>query len=167
MKRRVADRGFGVYIGFGVVALAYYAKFFRVATGGLWLNTLEFGFTARTMDWFILILGDVGLWIGTALITVLPLGLILAAAGFSPDFALPQPSEDPNMMMGLSHILIFAGILIPLALVGPFIRYRHWKFLINKMEAYGEINITTLTQSETAVSKHGEGLLDAFDIGAI
>ena len=48
-----------------------------------------------------------------------------------------------------------------------FMPYRNWKFFIDHMEAYGEINIDELTQSDTVVSKHGEGLLDAFDVGAI
>jgi uncharacterized membrane protein YjgN (DUF898 family) len=48
-----------------------------------------------------------------------------------------------------------------------FMPYRNWKFLVDHMEAYGEINVNELTQSETVVTKHGEGLLDAFDVGAI
>jgi uncharacterized membrane protein YjgN (DUF898 family) len=48
-----------------------------------------------------------------------------------------------------------------------FMPYRNWKFFVDHMEAYGEINLDDLTQSETIVSKHGEGLLDAFDVGAI
>lgn len=48
-----------------------------------------------------------------------------------------------------------------------FMPYRNWKFFVDHMEAYGEINIDELTQSDTIVSKHGEGLLDAFDVGAI
>ena len=48
-----------------------------------------------------------------------------------------------------------------------FMPYRNWKFFVDHMEAYGEINVDELTQSETIVSKHGEGLLDAFDVGAI
>lgn len=47
------------------------------------------------------------------------------------------------------------------------IPYRNWKFFITHMEAYGEVNLVELTQSETDRSKHGEGLLDAFDVGAI
>jgi hypothetical protein len=35
------------------------------------------------------------------------------------------------------------------------------------MEASGEVNLTTLTQSSTSDLKQGEGLLDAFDMGAI
>ena len=45
--------------------------------------------------------------------------------------------------------------------------YRNWKFFIDHMEAYGEINIDELTQSPTAAPTQGEGLLDAFDVGAI
>jgi uncharacterized membrane protein YjgN (DUF898 family) len=48
-----------------------------------------------------------------------------------------------------------------------FLPYRNWKFFIDHMEAYGEINIDELTQSKTAAPRQGEGLLDAFDVGAI
>lgn len=48
-----------------------------------------------------------------------------------------------------------------------FVQYRTWAFFIRHLEAGGEINLTDLTQSETAVGTHGEGLLDAFDVGAI
>jgi uncharacterized membrane protein YjgN (DUF898 family) len=68
-------------------------------------------------------------------------------------------------------ILFFlANVAIVLCTLGIgyiFLPYRNWKFFVDHMEAYGEINIDELTQSETIVSKHGEGLLDAFDVGAI
>ena len=68
-------------------------------------------------------------------------------------------------------ILFFlANIAIVVCTLGIgyiFMPYRNWKFFIDHMEAYGEINIDDLTQSETIVAKHGEGLLDAFDVGAI
>lgn len=47
-----------------------------------------------------------------------------------------------------------------------FIQYRHWKFFITHLEAYGEIDLNALTQSTTRESRHGEGLLDAMDVGA-
>lgn len=68
-------------------------------------------------------------------------------------------------------ILFFlANVAIVICTLGIgyiFMPYRNWKFFIDHMEAYGEINIDELTQSETVVAKHGEGLLDAFDVGAI
>jgi uncharacterized membrane protein YjgN (DUF898 family) len=68
-------------------------------------------------------------------------------------------------------ILFFlANIAIVVCTLGIgyiFMPYRNWKFFIDHMEAYGEINIDELTQSDTVVSGHGEGLLDAFDVGAI
>ena len=51
----------GLYGGLGIVALVYYAKFFRVAIDGLSLSTLDFHFNARTKDWFRLVLGDIAL----------------------------------------------------------------------------------------------------------
>ncbi|MBO9579745.1 MAG: DUF898 domain-containing protein [Sphingobium sp.] len=55
----------GIYIILGLVALAYYAKFFREAVKGLSLSDLNFHFDARTKDWFLLLLGDAVLVICT------------------------------------------------------------------------------------------------------
>jgi uncharacterized membrane protein YjgN (DUF898 family) len=60
-----------------------------------------------------------------------------------------------------------AIIICTLGIGYIFMPYRNWKFFVEHMEAYGEINIDALTQSQTVVEKHGEGLLDAFDVGAI
>jgi uncharacterized membrane protein YjgN (DUF898 family) len=48
-----------------------------------------------------------------------------------------------------------------------FLNYRHWKFFITHLEASGHIDVNALIQSETAEMKQGEGLLDAFDMGAL
>ncbi len=68
-------------------------------------------------------------------------------------------------------ILFFLGnvaiIICTLGIGNIFMPYRSWKFFVTHMEVYGEINLDELTQSETEISKHGEGLLDAFDVGAI
>lgn len=47
-----------------------------------------------------------------------------------------------------------------------FLEYRHWKFFVTHLECYGEVNLDALTQSDTTLSKQGEGLLDALDVGA-
>ena len=109
----------GFYLAFGLIAMAFYAKFFRDAVGATRWNTVEFEFNARTKDWIVLLLGDIGLVIVT---------------------------------LGVGFI---------------FLGYRHWKFFMIHMEARGEILLDDLTQSTTPVASHGEGLLDALDIGAI
>jgi uncharacterized membrane protein YjgN (DUF898 family) len=66
--------------------------------------------------------------------------------------------------------LIIGNVLLVIFTLGlglVFVPYRNWQFMITHLEAYGTINLDTLTQSQTEKSKHGEGLLDAFDIGAI
>jgi len=108
-----------IYGSLGVVALIYYAKFFRVAIGGMALSTLDFRFDARSWDWLRLILGDIAL-------VVLTLGI---------------------------------GLI--------FLSYRHWKFFVTHLDATGEIHLSELTQSTTRAPGQGEGLADAFDIGAI
>ncbi|MFA6220007.1 MAG: YjgN family protein [Erythrobacter sp.] len=106
------------YLGLGLIAVAFYAKFYRVAIGALRWRNLEFSFNASTMDWVRLLLVDVMLVVFT---------------------------------LGIGAI---------------FLSYRHWKFFITHLEAHGEILLDELTQSTTTIAAHGEGLLDAFDVGA-
>jgi uncharacterized membrane protein YjgN (DUF898 family) len=107
-----------IYGGMGLVALAYYSKFFRVAIDGMSLSGLDFSFDARAKDWIKLILGDIGL------------------------------------------------MLVTLGIGAIFLSYRHWKFFVTHLDAAGEISMAQLTQSTTAAPGQGEGLADAFDIGA-
>lgn len=59
-----------------------------------------------------------------------------------------------------------ALVICTLGIGAIFLQYRHWKFFVTHMEAYGEVDLNLLTQSDTKMSKHGEGLLDALDVGA-
>jgi len=102
----------------GLVAMAFYAAFFREAIGATSLGKLEFGFEASTMDWVKLYLGNLGLTVVT---------------------------------FGVGYI---------------FVPNRNWAFFIRHLAAYGEVEIDTLTQSRTREPGQGEGLLDAFDVGA-
>lgn len=108
----------GVYALLGLIALVFYAKFFRVAVEGLSLAGLDFGFQARSWDWLKLFLGDIALVVCT---------------------------------LGIGSI---------------FLQYRHWTFFVTHMAATGVIHPDELTQSQTRTARHGEGLLDAFDVGA-
>ena len=153
------------YIAFPIISLLYYAAYARITVGSVRLASLEFAFTARSADWLLLALGNLGLWLLAFFI-----GLI-AALTFGGFGALLGGGEvDPVMALiaaGSSGFLIFISFIIPLMLVGPFIRYRSWAFFIRHMEAGGEVNLADLTQSETAALRQGEGLLDAFDMGAV
>lgn len=107
------------FLGLGLIAVAFYAKYYREVVGATRLKRLQFHFEASSMDWIKLYLGD------------------------------------------------FALVLFTLGIGWIFLSYRHWKFFITHMEATGEIRLDELTQSTTRMAGHGEGLLDAFDIGAI
>ena len=109
----------GIYLALGLIAVAFYAAFYREAVGATRWGDVQFEFNASTMDWFKLILGDVAL---------------------------------VALTLGVGYI---------------FLSYRHWKFFVVHMDARGEILLDELTQSQTATAGHGEGLLDAFDVGAI
>ncbi|MDO7844494.1 YjgN family protein [Sphingomonas immobilis] len=61
----------------------------------------------------------------------------------------------------------FLLVICTLGVGQVFVGYRNWTFFIRHMHAYGEMNLDTLTQSTTREPGQGEGLLDAFDIGAI
>ncbi len=151
------------YIVLPILALAYYAAFFREMIGTLSLSTLDFQFNARTKAWFMLFLGNLGLW----LLALVPAVIIITALGLTDGFANIQPGQNPMLENPVNFLLILIVIVIPLMLVGPFVRYRNWSFFIRHLEAGGEINLDALTQSPTRELKQGEGLLDAFDMGAI
>lgn len=57
-------------------------------------------------------------------------------------------------------------VIVTLGIGLIFIGYRNWAFFIRHLEAAGEVDLATLTQSTTEVPRQGEGLLDAFDVGA-
>jgi hypothetical protein len=44
--------------------------------------------------------------------------------------------------------------------------FRKWQFITSHLEAYGTIDVDTLTQSRTKAPREAEGFLDALDIGA-
>lgn len=60
----------------------------------------------------------------------------------------------------------FALVIGTLGVGIIFLGYRNWTFFIRHMRAYGEVDLDTLTQSATRAPGQGEGLLDAFDVGA-
>lgn len=110
---------FGFYFIFGLVVLAFYAKFFRQMVEATRLHTLTFGFTASTKDWLKLFLGDAAL------------------------------------------------VVLTLGIGSIFLSYRHWSFGVRHLYGYGYVEVDHLTQSTTKELREGEGLLDAFDMGAI
>lgn len=102
----------------GIIALFYYSAFFREAVGATTLGRLSFAFNARTRDWIMLYLGNLGLVIVT---------------------------------LGIGYI---------------FVPYRNWAFFVAHMEAFGTLHLDDFGQSTTHEPGQGEGLLDAFDVGA-
>jgi hypothetical protein len=64
----------------------------------------------------------------------------------------------------LGHVGI---VLVTLGIGFVFISYRNWSFFIRHLEAFGEVNLDTLTQSTSPIGADAEGLASAFDIGAI
>lgn len=127
-------------------------------------------------------LGSTGAAIGAIMVVIAVLSIYIvlplaALAFYSKYFRLAvgglrlHSLEFEFRARAADWILFFlANIAIVVCTLGIgyiFMPYRNWKFFIDHMEAYGEINIDELTQSETIISAHGEGLLDAFDVGAI
>ena len=106
------------FVLLGLIALIFYAAYFREAVSNLSLADLDFRFEARTADWFKLMLGNIALVVAT-----LGIGVI-------------------------------------------FLGYRNWSFFIRHLNAFGTLDLDSFTQSETRTPRQGEGLLDAFDVGA-
>jgi uncharacterized membrane protein YjgN (DUF898 family) len=63
-------------------------------------------------------------------------------------------------------VVNIALVVFTLGIGAIFLGYRNWAFFIRHMNAYGNVNLDDLTQSEAREPGQGEGLLDAFDVGA-
>jgi uncharacterized membrane protein YjgN (DUF898 family) len=165
----VAFGGFAIililalYIVLPIAALLYYSKFFRVAVAGLRIGELEFEFKARSPDWILFFLANWAIWGIAAGLAFVPLSFLMAPGTFDPTVFRENMSTAVIATLALSAALA----TIAVGLANALIRYRSWKFFVVHMEAFGEVNLDKMSQSETVVSGHGEGLLDAFDVGAI
>ncbi len=153
----------GLYIVMPIAALLYYSKFMRVAISALRLGDLEFEFNARSPDWILFWLANLAILFIAYSVAFIPFTLIVAT---DPTQLVQQMEAGESILtIGLGLALLLA--IIPLTFATAIIRYRSWCFFIRHIEAYGEVNLDRMTQSETQSSRHGEGLLDAFDVGAI
>lgn len=74
-----------------------------------------------------------------------------------------EASAGQWMMLYLVDLLLIIGTL---GLGYVFIGYRHWRFFIDHLTVHGEPDTALLQRSQTREPSHGEGLLDAIDIGA-
>lgn len=103
--------------------------------------------------------------VGGILVAFYTLFLRLAIGGLSLnriDFAFTARSIDiAKLILGDLALLVCT-----LGLGFVFLSYRHWAFFIRHMEASGEVELASLTQSTTDEPRQGEGMLDAFDVGA-
>jgi len=79
------------------------------------------------------------------------------------EFAFTATTGDWIRLFVGNFALVFGTLGVGYVFVG----YRNWTFFVRYMEAYGEVELTGFTQSTTRAPRQGEGLLDAFDIGAI
>ena len=55
----------GIYLLVALIGLGYYAAYYRKVVGSTTLGELEFAFTARSKDWLLLFLGNIGLAVVT------------------------------------------------------------------------------------------------------
>ncbi len=156
-----------LYITLPMLALVYYAAYTREVVSSLSLSQLEFEFTARSLDWLLLFLGNLGLSI-LAFFVGLIAAMVFGGLGSLGALATGGAEALQAGLVAPAAVLLMAiSFIIPLLLVSPFVRLRTWAFFIRHFEIGGEINLDELTQSTTAELKQGEGLLDAFDMGAI
>lgn len=66
--------------------------------------------------------------------------------------------------------LYLGDIVLVIATLGIgaiFLSYRHWQFHIRYFQTEGQIHFSALTQSASPTLTQGEGLLEAFDMGAL
>ncbi len=63
----------------------------------------------------------------------------------------------------LSNLLI---LIFTLGVGWPFIQQRQFRYVIDRLHLEGRVDVDRITQSSLAIPTRGEGLADAFDVGA-
>jgi uncharacterized membrane protein YjgN (DUF898 family) len=151
-----------IYGLLGLIAIAFYAKFFREVVNTLELGTLSFEFTARSSDWFKFIGVTVLIYIAAFSIAA---AVIAPFIGFDVFRKYLETGASGLNIIPLLAIGLVASI--PLGFASAINKFRNWRFFIRYLEAGGEVSLDAFTQSTTKGMRQGEGLLDAFDVGAI
>ncbi len=147
-----------------LVALIYYSAYMREVVSTLEVSTIQFEFTAKTRDWIILMLGNIGIYVAAGAVAAIPIVSFGLISYFGDSF---RTGASPFLSHPAAYIGLLVAFAIPFGVIAPFIRYRSWSFYVRHLEAGGEIDLAALTQSETRELRQGEGLLDAFDMGAM
>ncbi len=150
-----------VYIILPLIGLFYYATYMREVIGTMRIAGLEFAFTASTRHWLWLFIGNFGLYALAYLAALVP----IAVLGLLADIRNPQAMLIGDNVVTL--IIVGFALIIPITVARAVGRYRAWRFFVRHLEAGGEIDLSTLTQSTLRGPSQGEGLLDALDVGAI
>lgn len=125
------------------------------ADAPLWMTLTMYVLIAISIYWLIAI---IGLAYYSAFMREAVGGLSLGGARFG-----FNASAGQWMTLFLVDFLI---VFLTLGIGWFFLGYRHWKFFADHVEIRGEIDVDSLTQTRTKRSSHGEGLMDALDIGA-
>jgi uncharacterized membrane protein YjgN (DUF898 family) len=66
--------------------------------------------------------------------------------------------------LALGNLLI---MIFTLTIGNPFIQQRNVRYVVNRLSVVGTVDIDAIRQSQHNLSRTGEGLADAFDIGGL
>jgi uncharacterized membrane protein YjgN (DUF898 family) len=75
-----------------------------------------------------------------------------------------------NATAGSLISLVVVNLLILIFTLGigrPFIQQRLIRYMCDRLEVIGMVDVDRIAQSQAAMSSTGEGLADAFDLGAV
>ncbi len=137
--------------------LFYYSAVTRELCDTLSIGGLNFQFDAWSRHWVSLMLGNALLSIAGYLVILIPLGAVTADAKLRAAFTSSL----------LAIVAIGFAFAIARGITAAAIRYRRWRFFVTHLECFGEIDSDGLRRSQVRGASHGEGLLDALDMGAI
>lgn len=139
---------YAAYIGFVVLALVFGPEPGEPATAAAALIPLLFG-----------------IGIALALLGFWSLYFRNAAEGF--EWAGVTARFNAGAVDWIKLYAKIVGLtIVTLGFGGLVARYLHWKFVMDRLELFGDIHVADIGQSTTKAPTEAEGFADAFDIGA-
>jgi uncharacterized membrane protein YjgN (DUF898 family) len=157
---------------YGAFAIVWFGSLFGMLAAGhlIWGVASVFGaFNARPglplSIWQIgILLTILMLWTGMAWYKAREINLLASGTSFEGlTFGLEASAWS---LLGLKFFNILI-IILTLGFGQPFAQLRVFRYVCERLSITGEVDVAAIQQSSAAVPTMGEGLADAFDLGAV
>ncbi len=158
-----------VYVLGGVAWLWYSVAQFRYFVAHTEFGAVRLSSAAKLRRFVLIFLGYIASMIGLMIAVAIVASLIFAASFFAViGSGADMKTALANPLFWVEGVFIFASFMLANYVIAQyFMTYRIARYIVSTMTVTNLASVESVVQSTQARPRYGEGLADAFDIGAI